>query len=658
MCLLNVSWIGIQDVADSAVHCTEKPDTDFNAGFIGTCVLISILSLLSVIGTILDKHIARKEKRRPSLPPLPSDQANGSSGGQRSTEVRGDIYASVDKRRTKVEDGVKGEENSDPDSVYACVDDLRSDRGIKDEEAEGQRSIDKPHLDSSVEGYGATGQKEGIYESKAGDCEVHIASGPASETTALLAGSHHSAASENKPKNSLWVQFLLCFSMSHNLPRILSTKQAAGGIPCLNGIRVISITWVILGHSFSMVMNAGLSENILLALKNYIQDITFQVIISAPFAVDSFFLLSGLLLSYLALKKMKDHDGKLSWGWLYLHRYIRLTPPLAMVILIWMFFLPTMSHGPVSYRFDAKVDLCRAWWWTDLLYINNFVPPGVEQDCIAWSWYLANDMQFFIISPLLLIPMYWYGLKGMVVLITTCVASFITTAVLCYQNPDFKAALLAQGTGGMAVTAPGTGYMFATDFQGIVYNKPYCRIPPYLVGMALGYVMYDIGNKKIKLSPVFVAAGWAIASALGIAVVYGLYDANRGASITTRAADIMYLTFSRFTWALALSWVIFACHYGYGGVVNDILSWNFWVPLSRLTYSTYLIHPIIQSLYGYSLALPIHWSIITLSHLFAAFVLLAHSCALAMCVLVEFPFGNMEKMLQTIVQSRHEQCTS
>ncbi|XP_041474396.1 nose resistant to fluoxetine protein 6-like [Lytechinus variegatus] len=644
--LLNVSWIGLKDVAGSAVHCTEKPHADFNGGFIGTCVLVSILSMLSIVGTVLDKHITRNQRRRPSLPPLPHGTANGSSGDQRPSQRSTDpssIYATVDKRRSK---------DNDPDSVYACVDDLRSDGGKG--EVQGQSLNEKQHLSSTDGSYGSTRQREGLHENKVEDREVQIASGTASETTALLAGSHYQVVSVNKTPNSLWKQFLLCFSMSRNLPKILSSKQAAGGIPCLNGIRVISITWIILGHSFSMVMNAGLSENLFVAFGNFLQDFSFQALIAATYAVDSFFLLSGLLLTYHALKKMNENDGKLSWGWLYLHRYIRLTPCLAVIILIWMYFIPYMSQGPVSFRFDDRVKLCHAWWWTDLLYINNFVPPGLRQDCIAWSWYLANDMQFFIISPLLIIPMFWYGVKGMLVLIITCVASFITTAVLVYKN-NFEVGILAQGIADTVIESPGTEYMFANDVNGIVYNKPYCRIPPYLVGMALGYAMYNIGNKKLKISPVIAAAGWAVATAIAMAVVYGLYNANRGVSTPSQAANIMSLTFSRFAWALAVSWVIFACHYGYGGVVDDILSWNFWVPLSRLTYSTYLIHPVIQSLYGYSLAVPIHWSVLSLTYLYAGSILLAHSVALVLCVLVEFPFGNMEKMLQTIVQSRHRQ---
>ena len=33
------------------------------------------------------------------------------------------------------------------------------------------------------------------------------------------------------------------------------------------------------------------------------------------------------------------------------------------------------------------------------------------------------------------------------------------------------------------------------------------------------------------------------------------------------------------------------------GIVNDILSWPAWFPLSRLTYSAYLLHPVLLLVY-------------------------------------------------------------
>ncbi|XP_072168489.1 nose resistant to fluoxetine protein 6-like [Diadema setosum] len=130
-------------------------------------------------------------------------------------------------------------------------------------------------------------------------------------------------------------------------------------------------------------------------------------------------------------------------------------------------------------------------------------------------------------------------------------------------------------------------------------------------------------------------------------VIYGLYDVYRGASTLSLAASVMYITFSRFIFALAVAWIIFSCHYGYGGVVNDFLSCRFWTPLSRLTYSTYLLHPVIQIVFAFCSATPIHWSIFNYIIWSAAFLSLSSFCALAMCLLVEFPFINLGKMLMT-----------
>ncbi|KAK3607206.1 hypothetical protein CHS0354_031703, partial [Potamilus streckersoni] len=46
------------------------------------------------------------------------------------------------------------------------------------------------------------------------------------------------------------VQILLAFSMYSNAVKLLSTKQAAGSLSAVNGIRCISMFWVILGHTY------------------------------------------------------------------------------------------------------------------------------------------------------------------------------------------------------------------------------------------------------------------------------------------------------------------------------------------------------------------------------------------------------------------------
>lgn len=52
----------------------------------------------------------------------------------------------------------------------------------------------------------------------------------------------------------------------------------------------------------------------------------------------------------------------------------------------------------------------------------------------------------------------------------------------------------------------------------------------------------------------------------------------------------LYTAIPRVVWPMALSFIVFACHFGYGGPVNWILSLSLWQPFSRLTYAMYLTH--------------------------------------------------------------------
>ncbi len=74
-----------------------------------------------------------------------------------------------------------------------------------------------------------------------------------------------------------------------------------------------------------------------------------------------------------------------------------------------------------------------------------------------------------------------------------------------------------------------------------------------------------------SLFQIVVSLGWALAFAVGVSVVYGTYFSYGDLpfqSIWSNATNVIYGTFSRVGWALSLSWVVFACYYGYGGKVK------------------------------------------------------------------------------------------
>ena len=62
--------------------------------------------------------------------------------------------------------------------------------------------------------------------------------------------------------------------------------------------------------------------------------------------------------------------------------------------------------------------------------------------------------------------------------------------------------------------------------------------------------------------------GWCVAIAIGLSVVYGLYDFYKdypSTKIGGEGESLFYIGTSRLAWSLALAWVIFVCAVGYGG---------------------------------------------------------------------------------------------
>ncbi|GFU10753.1 transposable element Tcb1 transposase [Trichonephila clavipes] len=61
-----------------------------------------------------------------------------------------------------------------------------------------------------------------------------------------------------------------------------------------------------------------------------------------------------------------------------------------------------LGSGPL-WNYKETDPNCQAYWWWNLLYFNNFLTAANQ--CIPWSWYLANDMQFYVLSPLFMVTL-------------------------------------------------------------------------------------------------------------------------------------------------------------------------------------------------------------------------------------------------------------
>lgn len=114
-----------------------------------------------------------------------------------------------------------------------------------------------------------------------------------------------------------------------------------------------------------------------------------------------------------------------------------------------------LGNGPLWNKFsDDTATICGKYWWTTLLYIQNYVNPETmvftiilhlkhrlfsiqfnsQFQCIPQTWYLSCDMQLYILSPILILPLLRWKKIGWINIVFWTLLSQIGVFVLAYEN--------------------------------------------------------------------------------------------------------------------------------------------------------------------------------------------------------------------------------
>ena len=274
-------------------------------------------------------------------------------------------------------------------------------------------------------------------------------------------------------KNKLAL-FFYAWSPTANIEKLFTVKPNADQtLSTLNGVRVLSICWVMVGHGFGFGLFAPVRN--ITTFANIFENSLFGIVPGGFYAVDTFFFLSGFLSFYLLTVKTYKKSSILSWPLIYFHRYYRLIFPIIFVTLLTCFIIPYLGSGP-AYRksWEGFKIPCREYWWTNLLFINNLYPVSVVDACIPWVWYLANDFQFFLMTPPLI---YLYCRNRYVGFALTFLLVFASMLANCIDT----------ATKGYSVILSGG------DGQGgmITYIKPWFRMGAYFVGGLMGLSFFS-----------------------------------------------------------------------------------------------------------------------------------------------------------------------
>lgn len=116
------------------------------------------------------------------------------------------------------------------------------------------------------------------------------------------------------------------------------------------------------------------------------------------------------------------------------------------------------------FQIKASEEACGKNWWTNMLYINNLVNTNelvsnavpykvsnfvrsvaelhfqsYEIQCNGESWYLANDMQFYILVPFIVYPVWKWETMGLILLTIYTTLACIAQVLVVRYVPDAPA---------------------------------------------------------------------------------------------------------------------------------------------------------------------------------------------------------------------------
>lgn len=349
------------------------------------------------------------------------------------------------------------------------------------------------------------------------------------------------------------------FKEYFNVKSIFISKQ--NDISALNGIRAISVFWVI-SHHYLLQMQVLFTPD---QLTEYMENLAWPLafLMHGDLGVDIFFILSGFLLTLSILGEQKK-GGKIKFKKFYLGRFLRLSPAYFLAIALYFPFLPNTEN-----------------LWANILQINNFLP--YNKMYMVWTWSLAVQEQFYLFLPIFLLLLIKFVDRKLLFLISLFILSFVFRLAAHLANPEL-------------LTSHPTDFIFfikedySTLYFDKVYVNLYSRYGPMLLGVILAYLHL---NHKEKVKAFFdreiLSATVVILAFIGIAWFLNIPH-FKVSEVFSETRFLWYSVMSSNLFSLCVAVVMFSIinSHRITFILERFFRLPIWYPVAQISYSMYL----------------------------------------------------------------------
>ncbi|KAK9869951.1 hypothetical protein WA026_006049 [Henosepilachna vigintioctopunctata] len=429
-------------------------------------------------------------------------------------------------------------------------------------------------------------------------------------------------------------QIFKAFSYSNTMKKITAISYKDDGTYCMHGFKVLATLFVISGHRIMFTLGAPQQNPEF--FENFFGKFKYSLLHNAPLIVDSFLTISGFLACYLILWEV-ERRKKLNILMIYLHRLIRLTPVYAVFLGFYCTIFYHLGEGPFWEEIIGKErERCRESWWTNILYINNYV--DLDKSCMFHSWYLSADTQLFLIVPIFAYLLWKNERIGL-----TLGSAFIGVSVVVHtgivyllQEDPFLVTYMNSKILRDPVVDP--------SFQRI-HIPSHLRISSYFVGAIGGFIKFKLRTTDYKIPKSVRFLCWIFCVIIMFAIIstaYLFYIPQENKNFIVAG---LYSSLHRFFWALCTTWCIIGVSEGHGQLVAPLLNWKSWRVLSRITYTSYLTHGAVH-LYNFAtMKSPVHLGRFSLLSSAFGDVLIVYTIGLCLSLVFESPILELENMI-------------